>query len=142
MPMTQLSEILESARDTIFQVKFTRQHDAEEIAAKLSKFSGKDFKSDAKTNEITKELLAGVPMTISARLITYDNHLDESIVEDLEAKREVAVDHRTIQEIILRNVRYQLGKKATEVKPPKDTKEKWEFKNLKIGDWFSESQYY
>ena len=56
------------------------------------------------------------------------------------------VDHRTIQSIVLRNVKYSLGRKApgTEEIPVKTDYDapKWEASNLKKGNWFSQITYY
>ena len=45
-----------------------------------------------------------------------EQHMGRSLVIDLQAQSDVGfrqVDHRTIQSIILRNVKYSLGKKST-----------------------------
>lgn len=56
------------------------------------------------------------------------------------------MDHRTIEYIIFRNVKYSLGKKAagTEDLPVKvDTKAiKWHASKLAVGNWFSSVQYF
>ena len=55
------------------------------------------------------------------------------------------VDHRTIQSIILKNVRYFLASKsklAGFTGPDRDTRPKWDSSKLKVGDWFSEVAYY
>lgn len=70
--------------------------------------------------------------------------MGRSLVIDLEApsfNNFRQVDHRTIQSIILKNVKYSLGKKSTLsslVAPEK----KWDLSKLQVGDWFSENQFY
>jgi hypothetical protein len=56
------------------------------------------------------------------------------------------VDHRTIEYIIYKNVKYSLGRKSpgTEELPIKsDSKEpNWNESKLEVGDWFSSVSYY
>ena len=56
------------------------------------------------------------------------------------------VDHRTIEHIIYRNVKYTLGKKAagSEEFPLKYAKNapKWSATKLAVGNWFSSVSYY
>jgi len=54
------------------------------------------------------------------------------------------INHRSIQSIILRNVKYQLGKASYKENLPLDVEgdEKWSLSKLKVGDWLSEMQYY
>lgn len=56
------------------------------------------------------------------------------------------VDHRAIEWIIFRNVKYSLGRKApgTEELPLKydRTAQKWATTKLAVGNWFSSSTYY
>ena len=54
------------------------------------------------------------------------------------------MDHRTIQSIILRNVKYSLGKTSTldSLEKPQSDEPKWDLNKLSVGNWFSELQYY
>jgi hypothetical protein len=55
------------------------------------------------------------------------------------------VDHRTIDYIIYKNVKYTLGKKSSDVEVPLkvDSKDaKWSESKLEVGDWFSSVSYY
>lgn len=90
-------------------------------------------------------------MTMVGHLVDFNVHLGRSLIVDLEApiyNRYRQVDHRTIQYIILRNVKYKLASKSNleefqkrqEDKPK--PKEKWDLKKLQEGNWFSEMQYY
>lgn len=85
---------------------------------------------------------------ITGHLIERGNNLGRSLIIDLNADKKSnfrQVDHRTIQYIIFKNVKYTLGKKApgTEELPLKaDHKNKWESSKLQIGNWFSSSQYF
>ena len=84
-------------------------------------------------------------------LVDYDNNLGRSTVVDLNAipgKNIRQVDHRSIDFIIFRNVKYVLGKKQSSQLdlqlpiPPDRTKPKWNESQLKLGDWFSQINYY
>jgi len=74
--------------------------------------------------------------------------MGRTLVIDLNApiwNRFRQVDHRTIQSIILKNVKYNLGRKSTlkSLEMPKEPpRTKWDVSKLKVGDWFSENQYY
>lgn len=84
-------------------------------------------------------------------LVDYDNNLGRSTVVDLNAipgRNIRQVDHRSIDYIIFKNVKYSLGKKpASQVElelplPYDRTKPKWNESQLQIGDWFSQINYY
>jgi hypothetical protein len=86
---------------------------------------------------------------ITGHLIESENNMGRSTVIDLNApvyNNFRQVDHRTIEYIIFKNVKYSLGRKApgTEDLPIKhDSKvPKWEESKLKVGDWFSSVCYY
>jgi len=74
--------------------------------------------------------------------------MGRSLVVDLKApegKGWRQVDHRTIQYIIFKNVKYELGKKVkgTDELPLKpDLSKKWTESKLAVGNWFSQIQYY
>jgi hypothetical protein len=76
--------------------------------------------------------------------------LGRSTVIDLTAKTAEKfrqIDHRTIESIILRNVKYVLkkagakGEAFTEVAIVKN-EPKWNFANLAVGNWFSTTNYF
>ena len=54
------------------------------------------------------------------------------------------MDHRTIEYVIFKNVKYTLGKSCSEQIPLKhdSSKAKWDSKNLAVGNMFSQTQYY
>ena len=75
--------------------------------------------------------------------------LGRSTVIDLNAKGENKfrqVDHRSIEFIILRNVKYTLkkfGKKQpVDEEMKEDKKPKWDAKKLAVGNWFSGTRYF
>ena len=94
-------------------------------------------------------MIEGELCEITGHLIDSENNMGRSTVIDLNApiyNNFRQVDHRTIEYIIYKNVKYTLGKKApgTEELPVKyDSKvPKWNESKLKVGDWFSSVSYY
>lgn len=82
-------------------------------------------------------------------LVKSEQHMGRSLVIDLEApagNNFRQVDHRTIKSIVLRNVRYVLGRKSTlsslEGWKPDEKEGKWNESKLRVGNWFSENQFY
>lgn len=83
-------------------------------------------------------------------LVEAENMLGRSTVIDLNAQGENKfrqVDHRSIEFIILRNVKYSLKKSGK--KQPKadeemkdDKQPKWDRKKLAVGNWFSGTRYF
>jgi hypothetical protein len=65
--------------------------------------------------KISKELIEGEVVEIIGHLLESDNNLGRSLIIDLNAPKTNnfrQVDHRTIDFIIYRNVKYTLGKKV------------------------------
>lgn len=82
-------------------------------------------------------------------LLESDNNLGRSLVIDLNAPHNNnyrQVDHRTIEYVIYKNVKYSLGRKApgTDELPLKvdRSQPKWDEKALVVDNWFSTIQYY
>lgn len=87
---------------------------------------------------------------MTCHLVKVENNLGRSTVIDLTAKGENKfrqIDHRTIEWIIFKNVKYVLkkgGKKDEEI----DGEEKkrgeplWDYSKLALGNWFSTTQYF
>jgi hypothetical protein len=146
--MTELSEVLQSAQDTIFKVAFKRKVDEKDILEKLSQVKASGIKIAATLQALAKSLTEGQDVEMVAHLVKSEQHMGRSLVIDLEApegNRFRQVDHRTIQSIILKNIKYNLGKKSTlsSIEGYKwHPTSKWDGNKLKVGDWFSECQYY
>ena len=96
-------------------------------------------------------MIEGEQVEIVGHLVDCENHLGRSSIIDLNAplfNNFRQVDHRSIDWIIFRNVKYSLGKKAagdaSESIPLKvdKNKPKWNPKLLAVGNWFSETNYY
>lgn len=98
---------------------------------------------------LSKQFLEGETQVITGHLINSENNLGRSLVIDLAApitNNVRSVDHRTIEWIIFRNVKYALGKKVagTDELPLKYDKadQKWNPSKLAKGNTFSSSSYY
>ena len=96
-------------------------------------------------------MIEGEQVEIVGHLVDCENNLGRSSIIDLNAPLSNnfrQVDHRSIEWIIFKNVKYTLGKKASgeasESIPLKvdKNKPKWNLKFLAVGDWFSETNYY
>jgi len=82
-------------------------------------------------------------------MVEVENNLGRSLVIDLKAAGDNKfrqVDHRTIESIIFKNVKYSLKKGGSkfadiDTQIPKD-EPKWDAKQLKVGDIFSGTSYY
>lgn len=113
--MTDLSEIIEQCSDTVFSVRFRKKIDAKDIEAQLAKVNKNLISKAEEVKKLAKNFLEGEEVTITGHLIESENHLGRSLVIDLNAPLNNnfrQVDHRTIEWIIFRNVKYSLGKKA------------------------------
>lgn len=103
LALTKVVKILKEAKSTVFTVCFTCKIDEKQIQEKLSSISEKDFK-DAK--KLAKELLTGKESTVVGRLTKTEGKLGRSLVVGIPGNNFVSVDHRTIQWIIFKNVKY------------------------------------
>ena len=147
--MTDLSEILETCGDTIFKVKFKKKVDAKNIEEKLSEIKFASLKKDAELKKLAKELVEGEDCELTGHLIESDNNLGRSVIIDVHAPANNnirQVDHRTIDWIILKNVKYSNGRKAKDTPelPIKHDKTlpRWDEKKLAVGNCFSSISYY
>ena len=100
---------------------------------------------------MSKTFIEGETECITGHLVESENLLGRSVIIDLNAPANNnvrQVDHRTIDYIIFRNVKYVLGRKApgtiAEELPLKYDKkdDKWNVSKLAIDNWFSSSTYY
>ena len=82
---------------------------------------------------------------MTCHLVNTENNLGRSTVIDLDAKGENKfrqIDHRTIEFIVFKNVKYVLKKGAKKAKEEEEEEKKkdapkWNAKELAIGNWFS-----
>ena len=95
-------------------------------------------------------MIEGEQCTLTGHLIDCDNNLGRSTIIDLNAKAPnnfKQVDHRNIDFIVFKNVKYILGRKPagfTEELPLKVDKSapRWDVSKLAVGNWFSQINYY
>jgi len=107
---TELAEILENAGDTIFTVNFNKQIKESDIVEAFTNENlvGKDEKE---LKKFAKSLLKGSERTMIAHLIRVDPKMGRTSVIDLETPVSVPnrirqIDHRTLNWIIIKNVKY------------------------------------
>ena len=113
----------------------------------MSLLSANDIKKDI--GKVSKDLMAGETVEMTCHLLESDNNLGRSLVIDLDApvyNHFRQIDHRTIEYVIYKNVKYQLGKRdpgydELPVKPDYSLP-KWNEKLLGMDNWFSQIQYY
>jgi len=147
LTMTALAELLETFSDTIFTVSFHKQPTVDNALAKLESTSFKDLAK--KASALAKDLTEGEVCQITGHLVKVENNLGRSTVIDLTAKGENRfrqVDHRTIEWLIFKNVKYVL-KKGGAGKNEEDEERKrgeplWDYSKLAVGDRFSTTAYY
>lgn len=111
---TDLVEIMRSAGPQIMQIRFEKKVQPKSAAETLKTIADTDlqsFKSDSKLKEIGKMVTTGPNRVVVGHLMPNDDArsvlaFGRSMVFDLEKGRPVQVDHRTLQWVILRNVKY------------------------------------
>ncbi|WP_106393138.1 hypothetical protein [Enhygromyxa salina] len=117
---TALCEVLENAGDSIFTVNFNKQLKEKDVVTELLEVV-KELGADADAKVLTKKLKAAVKKGVSGEvrtlvgyLIQTEARMGRSQVIDLEAppkQRYRLVDHRTINWLVLKNVKYTLKKR-------------------------------
>lgn len=111
---SQLCEILENAGDTVFMVNFHKKIKEKDVADAVFEILTEDDLSDQKAVQkhvraALKEALQGKERTLVGYLIKAEPKMGRSEVIDLEAEgdhRMRLVDHRTINWMIIKNVKY------------------------------------
>lgn len=115
---------------------------------KLSKVKAADLKKADVIKKLSKDVVEGESVEITGHLVSSDNNLGRSLVIDLNAPMNNnfrQVDHRTIEYLIYKNVKYSLGKKAPGAEFPLKHEKgaaKWKSDKLAVGNWFSSVSYY
>jgi len=144
-----LANILQECKDTIFKVSFKKKVDQKAIEQKLGGVEFASLKEADEMKKITKSIVDGEPCELVGHLVESQNALGRSLVIDLNAAVSNSfrqVDHRSIEYIIFKNVKYSLGKKAADTGelPLKieENKANWAESKLAVGNWFSSITYY
>ena len=116
----------------------------------MSNLAADDLKSTAKLSQIAKQAVEGQTCKLVCYIVEVVNTLGRSTVIDLSAQTENKfrqIDHRSIESIILRNIKYVLkasgakGEAFTEVVINKG-EPKWNYASLAVGNWFSVTNYF
>ena len=102
-----MAELLEQANSTCFTVCFTSKVDDAAVRERLAKCSQAELDEGKK---LAKEILAGKETTIIGRLSQSEGKLGRSLVIDLPTQGYRQVDHRTLQSLTIRNVKYSIKK--------------------------------
>lgn len=104
-------ELLMNAKECVFTVTFRKKIQPKDIEDTLSA-----IKTDAQLKnckDLAKQLTEGQETTITGYLVKTEEKLGRSTIIDLAQdynKGWRQVDHRTIEELILKNVKYTLKK--------------------------------
>jgi hypothetical protein len=108
---TEMIEALESAGDSVFTVVFDKKISQKDIVETLQALDSVPTKK-TDLNKLAKSMLAGSERRMVGYLASTEPKMGRSTVVDLEVPatehRLRLVDHRTVKELILRNVRYVL----------------------------------
>uniref|UniRef100_UPI00341CF120 hypothetical protein n=1 Tax=Okeania sp. SIO2F4 TaxID=2607790 RepID=UPI00341CF120 len=110
---TELCELLEGAGDIVFTVNFRKKIKEEDVLeAVLSTLKGQELTSPQAKKQLKatlKQALQGEERTLVGYLLQTEPKMGRSQVIDLEAEgdhRTRLVDHRTINWLILKNIKY------------------------------------
>lgn len=110
---TSLAELLFTFSDTVFQICFHKQPNLDTGLSALNQTNPNSLKDNKQVNEIVKNLTQGELCTMVCHLINAENHLGRSTVIDLNVhwgNKFRQIDHRSIEWIIFKNVKYVLKK--------------------------------
>jgi len=112
---TQLIEIFSNVGDTVFTVNFNKQPKAEDINAAIESANNGKFKSIAEIKKVVKNAYKGEERTLTGYLVKTETGFGRSTVIDLQQPkgdnpnhdgRLRQVDHRTLNFLIYKNVKY------------------------------------
>ena len=147
--MTGLAELLQSVSDHCLTVEFQKQVSESSAAQTLTNVDASSFTDPKKMKELAKQLTLGQQCKMTCHMVEVENNLGRSLVIDLGADSDNKfrqIDHRTIESIIFKNVKYSLkkgGKSFSDIDTniPKD-EAKWNPALLAVGNTFSGTSYY
>lgn len=103
LSMTKVAKLLEEANSTCFTVTFTTKVDEKAVRDRLQAATAAELKEP---KALAKELLVGKQSTLTGRLSKADGKLGRSLVIDLPTQGYRQVDHRTIQSLVIKDVKY------------------------------------
>ena len=105
----RLVKILESTQGSIFTVNFNKQATRERGEEKLRTVSVEDLATKGERLKLMENLLKGEERTIRGKVVKVEPKLGRTQVIDQDIDgdhRERLVDHRTINWLIFKNVKY------------------------------------
>ena len=106
--MTELARILTECKDTVFTVSFKKKVSVNELETTLLSI---DLSQINTVKQIHKLVVDGEDRVITGHLMGHETESGRSLVYDLDQANAIKqVDHRTINWIIYKNVKYSLGK--------------------------------
>ena len=130
-------------------MSFKKKITTDSIVTTLSTYGFEQATTVDGQKKILKEISAeNESKVITGHLVSCENNLGRSVIVDLNepASNNIRqVDHRTIEWIIYKNVKYSQGVRSTiEDLPLKEVKDERNFDTSKIapGNWFCEISYY
>ena len=109
---TEICEYLASAGNNIFTINFDKQVKAKDCSDEVAQLLANpdNYKTKKSITEFTKNLLTGDNRTLVGYLVNSEPMMGRSTVIDLEVAidkhRLRQVDHRSIQWMILKNIKY------------------------------------
>jgi hypothetical protein len=115
LTMSGLAELIETFSDSVFTVSFHKQPTIDGGKEALDNLKFADLQDKKKVADVAKHFTEGELTTMICHLVKVENNLGRSTVIDLTAKTDNKfrqVDHRTIESIIFKNVKYSLKKGA------------------------------
>ena len=104
--------------------------------------------TDPKNLKLIQKLITeGEETIITGHLVGQESDLGRSLIIDLNADPKNnyrQVDHRTINWIVFKNVKYTLGKKTESRELPLKPQggDRWDKSQLNLNQWFSATSYY
>ena len=106
---TNLVELMTNARETAVTVNFHKKVDDAYVKEILSNAGKQDFQNAAKLKALSKELSHGKQIEMTCFLTKSEGTLGRSLCIDLNApwgKNFRQIDHRTVESLVLKNVKY------------------------------------
>ena len=110
-------------QDEIFTVNFKKQATEKNAFETLKNADASCFTDPKKVSQLAKTLIEGENCSMVCHMVEVENNLGRSLVIDLKADKDNnfrQVDHRTIESIIFKNVKYVLkkgGKGFNDIEP-------------------------
>ena len=106
LPLTKVAQLLESANAACFTVCFNTKVDEKQIRDKLTGVKANTLSDMAERKQLARDLLRGKETVLIGRLSKAAGKLGRSLIVDLPTQGYRQVDHRSINWLILKNVKY------------------------------------